>query len=209
MTLLTLAAYAETHGAKPQAATKWKRDGALVMKGDLVDVELSDEKMRGVGRGRFRVSAHGGRRKRGVRGVVDRPGIDEPPAPPPTEAESGFDALMAAARIAIEFSLGAQLERIAARLRKVLPIDAAELNDVAETILCWEIREEEETVGWIEWAEREADAIAADLGIAGRSKKVAEVLKRYVTERIEGDPMLRDVEQSREIVSKLQADRPR
>lgn len=57
MTLLSLTAYAKGHGASRQAAAKWKSKGALVFKGELVDVEASDRKLRDAGLGRFKTEA--------------------------------------------------------------------------------------------------------------------------------------------------------
>jgi hypothetical protein len=57
MTLLSLTAYAAAHGASRQAATKWKKQGALVFSGAHVDADASDARMRKAGLGRFKASA--------------------------------------------------------------------------------------------------------------------------------------------------------
>ena len=59
MTLVSLTAFAATHGASRQAAAKWKKAGVLKFSGDLVDVEQSDERMRSAGLGRFKSEAAG------------------------------------------------------------------------------------------------------------------------------------------------------
>jgi hypothetical protein len=53
MNLVSLNAYAKQHGASAQAATKWKTKGHLVLQGDKVDVNASDERLRAAGLGRF------------------------------------------------------------------------------------------------------------------------------------------------------------
>lgn len=195
MTLASLKEYGKLHGRSRQAATRWRDKGALVMRGDLVDVTRSDAKMKGAGLGRFRVSSHGGRRKKGVSGLVDRPGAEPSPALPMSEAVTPFQAKLIAYREAVPTSLGVQIEREIAGL----PGDLAELRDIAETVVCWELTEQEETVGWLDWAERAAAAIAADMGIGERSKQLGEVLSRHVLRQLEKE-MFRDVDDAREVL---------
>jgi hypothetical protein len=57
VTLLSLAAFAKTHGASRQAAAKWRDKGALVFDGDKVDAERSDVLMEANGFGRFKSAA--------------------------------------------------------------------------------------------------------------------------------------------------------
>ena len=61
MELLSVSAFAATHGASKQAAAKWKSRGALVFSGALVDVEASDAKMRALRLGRFKPAARTGK----------------------------------------------------------------------------------------------------------------------------------------------------
>lgn len=89
MTLVSLTAYAATHGATKQSASEWKARGYLVVRDGLVDAEASDAKMQAAAKGRFRVKAHGGRREAGVQGVVDRPGLPSPPKGGPRPAAKG------------------------------------------------------------------------------------------------------------------------
>lgn len=46
MTQMTQAEYARTRGVSRAAITKWKKEGRVVMNGDMIDVEASDTKLK-------------------------------------------------------------------------------------------------------------------------------------------------------------------
>ena len=52
----SLAEYGALHGVSKQAAAGWKKRGYLVMQGDQVDVDASEARMKGAGKGRFNSS---------------------------------------------------------------------------------------------------------------------------------------------------------
>lgn len=54
MELTSLAKYAKRHGVKPQAATKWRKSGYLVLIGRMVDVKASDAKLKANMLGKFK-----------------------------------------------------------------------------------------------------------------------------------------------------------
>ena len=181
MTLMSLTAYAATHGASRQAAKKWQDRGYLVMQGDQVDAAASDAKMEGACKGRFRVKAHGGRRTPGARGLIDRPGLGYvagqrlPPAtltPAVAQTHVGWHpldnphTLTDALRVAIDSGDEA---------------DRAEALDLADFV-SWD--EACQNAGWDQWPAKAAAAIAADLGIAGQVDAVRAVLHRHVRARL-------------------------
>lgn len=54
MALVKQTEYADRHGVSRKTVTKWKQDGHLVLQGNLVDAEASDERLRRAELGRFK-----------------------------------------------------------------------------------------------------------------------------------------------------------
>ncbi|RUN77317.1 hypothetical protein EJC47_07505 [Sphingomonas sp. TF3] len=207
MTLLSLTAYAKTHGASRQAAAKWKNNGALWFSGDLVDVEASDERMRNAGLGRFKPAAAGAQpapataprnRTRVAPEVAAE--IDEVVTDLQAAAEDGeIDEEIAGGFIEQllngQFRSKVQANAIkenALALKHLLAAqkEAGKLVDMAtaEKVLFDDRRAARDA--WMAWPGRFAPLLAADLDIDGA--KLAEALKPYVHQQLEelGEPDL-------------------
>lgn len=203
MTLLSLTAYAAAHGASRQAATKWKRNGALVFSGDLVDVEASDAQMRDAGLGRFKALADDTqptpattpRNRAEVAGKVDDIITDFEAA----AADGEIDAEIAG--VFIEELLNGQLRskvQATALKENALALkhwlaaqkEAGKLVEIetAETVIFEDRRAARDA--WMAWPGRIAPLLAADLDIDGA--KLAEALKAYVHQQLDelGEPAL-------------------
>lgn len=175
MTLLSLTAYGRTHDASRQAAAKWQQRGYLVMDGSMVDAEASDAQMENFGKGRFRIKAHGGRRQAGVRGVVDRPGLDQaPPSPAPPPADEPWNG----------WHRAGNPNTLSTAIREAIESgDPDDLDDALDGVdyAAWD--EASKDAGWDRWPATAAAAIASELGIDDQAK-VREVLHRHVTIRL-------------------------
>lgn len=211
MTLLSLTAYAATHGASRQAAAKWKTRGALVFSGDKVDAEASDRQMRDAGLGRFKIEAaeaqpppatatrSRGRNQRKVAPEVAA-AVDEVVQDLQAAAEDGeIDEAIAGGFIeqllAGQFRSKVQASAIkenALALKHLLAAqrEAGKLIDLetAEMVIFDDRRAARDA--WEAWPARFAPLIAADLDIDGA--KLAEALKPYVHQQLEelGEPDL-------------------
>lgn len=207
MTLLSLTAYANTHGASRQAAAKWKSKGALVFSGDLVDVTASDGRMRNLGLGRFKAgaatdtpspaTAPRNRRKvaPAVAAVVD-------------EVVTDFTAAIESDAIDEEIAGGFIEQLLAGQFRSKVQASAIKENALAlkhllvaqkEAGRLIEIEQAEKVIfddrraardAWMSWPGRFAPLLAADLDIDGPT--LAEALKPYVHQQLDelGEPGL-------------------
>lgn len=211
MKLLSLTAYAATHGASRQAAAKWKTRGALVFSGDKVNVEASDQRMRDAGLGRFKMeaaeaqpqpaTATGNRprnqkaARREVAAAVDEVVQDLQAAAETGEIDEtiagGFIEQLLAGQFRSKVEAAAIKENALA-LKHLLAAqrEAEKLVDLetAEMVIFDDRRAARDA--WEAWPARFAPLIAADLDIDGA--KLAEALKPYVNQQLEelGEPDL-------------------
>lgn len=207
MTLLSLTAYAATHGATRQAATKWKSRGALVFSGELVNAEASDARMRDAGLGRFRTGA-----ATAVPPSATSPRNPQPDADPVAaavdEAVSDLEASAADGEIDPEIAGGFIEQLLAGQFRSKVEAAAIKENalalkhllvaqkeagklveiEVAESVIFDDRRGARDA--WMAWPGRFAPLLAADLGIDGA--QLAEALKPYVHQQLDelGEPDL-------------------
>src|SRR3546814_5533537 len=59
MALVTQADFAKSHGVSRKTATIWKAKGYLVLKGDKVDADASDHRLKDLSLGRFTTKGQG------------------------------------------------------------------------------------------------------------------------------------------------------
>lgn len=201
MTLLSLSAFAKTHGATRQAAAKWRDRGAIVFDGDLVDVEKSDAIMKGAGLGRFKgaTSAQQPRKPRTRnRAPVAPPtvgGVDEDDEGEDEEDETSdadlkdfvenllqgrFLTKVGAARI--KESALALKHLVAAKRAAGAVVDV----ELAEAVFFETARAERDA--WMSFPTRVGPLLAADLDI--ETDRVVEALTVHVHQQLEqlGDP---------------------
>lgn len=207
MGLLSLTAFAATHGASRQAATKWKKSGVLVLSGDLIDADKSDRKMRAAGLGRFKDTARQAqpapatatRNRRKVapevaavvkdivddlEGAIDDDEIDE-------EIAGDFIQGLLEGRFGTKVQAAALKENaLALKHWLVAQKEADKLVEieVAERVIFKDRRAARDA--WMAWPGRFAPLLAADLDIDG--VKLAEALKPYVHQQLDelGEPDL-------------------
>jgi len=205
MTLLSLSAFAKTHGATRQAAAKWRDKGALALAGDLVDVEKSDEIMKAAGLGRFKVfaaaqppaTATGNRRKVAPRGdpralpaEEDEEGDEEEDLPSDEEL-ADFVANMLQGRFLSKVGAAAIKENSLALKHLIAAQKAAgsviEI-EVAEAAFFETARAERDA--WMSFPTRVGPLLAADLEVD--TDRVVEALTAHVHQQLEqlGDPSL-------------------
>lgn len=207
MTLLSLTAFASTHGASRQAATKWKTKGALVFTGDQVEVEKSDERMRKAGLGRFKAAALEAQpapatatrnRQRIPRAVAEA--VDEAVADLASAAEEGeIDEEIAGGFIEQllqgQFRSKVQANAIKENALALKHLLAAQKEagmlvemEVAQSVIFDDRRAARDA--WMAWPARFAPLLAADLDIDGPT--LAEALKPYVHQQLDelGEPDL-------------------
>jgi len=205
--LLSLTAFAATHGASRQAATKWKKSGVLVLSGDLIDADKSDRKMRAAGLGRFKDTARQAqpapatatRNRRKVapevaavvkdivddlEGAIDDDEIDE-------EIAGDFIQGLLEGRFGTKVQAAALKENaLALKHWLVAQKEADKLVEieVAERVIFKDRRAARDA--WMAWPGRFAPLLAADLDIDG--VKLAEALKPYVHQQLDelGEPDL-------------------
>lgn len=203
MTLLSLTAFAKTHGASRQAAAKWKKTGALVFSGELVDAKASDERMRNAGLGRFKDAAANAqptpatrpRNRQLVAAEVDEVVTELEAAAADFEIDgeiaSGFIEQLLEGKFRSKVEAGAIKENALA-LKHLLAAQkaAGQLVDIetAQSVIFEDRRAARDA--WLSWPGRFAPLLAADLDIDG--VKLAEALKPYVHQQLEelGEPDL-------------------
>lgn len=211
MTLLSLTAYAETHGASRQAATKWKTRGALVFSGAMVEVEASDQRMRDAGLGRFKAEAAEARPAPAT-STRNRAAVAGPVAPEVAAAVDAavtdLEAAAADGEIDGEIAGGFIEQLLSGEFRSKVEAAAIKENALALKHLLAAQREAGQLVhievaemaifddrraardAWMAWPGRMAPLLAADLGIDG--SRLAEALKVYVHQQLDelGEPNL-------------------
>lgn len=215
MTLVSLTAFATTHGASRQAAAKWKKAGVLTFSGDLVDVEQSDEKMRSAGLGRFKSDSAGAQptpatapRNRGsvaprnqgkvapqVAAVIDEVVADFEAAAEDDEIDeeiaTGFiEQLLAGQFVSKVEAVAIKENALALKHLLAAQKEASKLVEieVAEAVIFDDRRAARDA--WMAFPSRFAPLLAADLDIDGAM--LAEALKPYVHQQLDelGEPDL-------------------
>lgn len=207
MTLLSLTAYAATHGTSRQAASKWKTKGALVFSGDLVDVEASDDRMREAGLGRFKTAAATDTPAPATK-ARNRRKIAPEVAAAVDEVVTDLSAAIERAAIDEEIAGGFIEQLLAGQFRSKVEASAIKENALAlkhllvaqkEAGRLVEIEQAERVIfddrraardAWMAWPGRFAPLLAADLDIDGAT--LAEALKPYVHQQLDelGEPDL-------------------
>ena len=169
MTLLSLTAYARTHGSSRQAAQKWRAKGALVMDGEKVDLESSDARLRSLGLGRF---------KQDARNPVAGDGGSE-------KAGDDLEERLLAGNVLSKVE-AEQVKESALALKHLVAVrkEAGQLleSETVEKVMFEEARRARDA--WLNFPARVAPLLAADLGVdAGL---IAEALAAHVHRQLEG-----------------------
>ena len=215
MTLLSITAYAETHGMKRQAVQNWVRRGFITLSGKRVDVRASDEALRKAGLGRFKSAAatatpapatsprNSGRNKKRnksavapeVVAVIDEVVADFKAAAEDDEIDeaiaTGFIEELLAGQFRSKVEAVAIKENALA-LKHLLAAqkEASKLVEieVAEAVIFDDRRAARDA--WMAFPSRFAPLLAADLDIDGAT--LAEALKPYVHQQLDelGEPDL-------------------
>jgi len=215
MTLLSITAYAETHGMKRQAVQNWVRRGFITLSGKLVDGRASDEALRKAGLGRFKSAAatatpapatsprNSGRNKKRnkspvapeVVAVIDEVVADFKAAAEDDEIDeaiaTGFIEELLAGQFRSKVEAVAIKENALA-LKHLLAAqkEASKLVEieVAEAVIFDDRRAARDA--WMAFPSRFAPLLAADLDIDGAA--LAEALKPYVHQQLDelGEPDL-------------------
>ncbi|MDK8187764.1 MULTISPECIES: hypothetical protein [Sphingomonas] len=215
MTLVSLTAFAATHGASRQAAAKWKKAGVLKFSGDLVDVEQSDERMRSAGLGRFKSEAAGAQptpattpRNRASVAPRNQGKVAPQVAAVIDEVVADFEAAAEDDEIDEEIATGFIEQLLAGQFRSKVEAVAIKENalalkhllaaqkeasklveiEVAEAVIFDDRRAARDA--WMAFPSRFAPLLAADLDIDGAM--LAEALKPYVHQQLDelGEPDL-------------------
>lgn len=173
MTLLSLTAYARTHGTSRQAAQKWRAKGALVMDGDKVELEASDVRMRSAGLGRFKDGA--GNQVAGEKSATE-------------SGDSLQERLFAGVVLTKVDAESVKESALALKHLVAVRKEAGQLleADAVERIVFEEAQKTRDA--WLNFPSRVAPLLAADLGVdAGL---IAEALTAHVHQQLEdlGDP---------------------
>jgi hypothetical protein len=211
MTLITITAYAESHGMKRQAAQNWIKRGFLRLSGKLVDVEASDRALRNAGLGRFKIDAQGARPTPATAPRNNR--RNRTSAAP--EVVAAVDEVVADLKAAIgddeideEIAGGFIEQLLAGQFRSKVQASAIKENalalkhllaaqkeasklveiEVAEAVIFDDRRAARDA--WMAFPSRFAPLLAADLDIDGAT--LAEALKPYVHQQLDelGEPDL-------------------
>lgn len=197
MPLLSVSAYAATHGASKQAAAKWKIRDALVFSGALVDVEASDKKMKSTRLGRFKPTT--GRKSRApakrqlkvnpVDAEVVDPVVAGEGEEVDEEALEQFAEQLLDGRFAT-FDRAAQVKENALALKHLVAArkaaGAVVETEIAENVIFEMARGQRDA--WLNWPSQIAPLLAADLGL--EAEKVLEAITPYVQQHLDqlGDP---------------------
>lgn len=196
MALLSLSAFAKTHGASKQAAAKWKGRGLLVYEGDQVDVEASDRKLKAAGAGRFRLRRASDAPRQPARQPVVA-SVDAPVVDPVDGDDVDLGALVGFAEqlLAGQFADLATAQTVKENALALKHLVAARLAaravvniELAERAIFEDRRSARDA--WMNWPSRIGPLLAADLDIdAG---KAVEALTVYVHQQLTelGEPDL-------------------
>ncbi|MGW8134185.1 hypothetical protein ACWGNZ_00905 [Sphingomonas zeae] len=215
MALVSLTAFATSHGASRQAAAKWKKAGVLKFSGDLVDIEQSDERMRSAGLGRFKSEAAGAQptpattpRNRASVAPRNQGKVAPQVAAVIDEVVADFEAAAEDDEIDEEIATGFIEQLLAGQFRSKVEAVAIKENalalkhllaaqkeasklveiEVAEAVIFDDRRAARDA--WMAFPSRFAPLLAADLDIDGAM--LAEALKPYVHQQLDelGEPDL-------------------
>ena len=197
MALLSVSAFAATHGASKQAAAKWKARDALIFSGALVDVAKSDAKMKSLRLGRFKPATLAAMRAT----TEPQPKVttvDAPVADPVVvgdgedvdeEALGRFAEQLLQGRFAT-FDHAAQVKENALALKHLVAArkaaGAVVEIEIAEGVIFDVTRGLRNA--WMNWPSQIAPLLAADIGVD--SDRVLEALTPYVQQHLDqlGDP---------------------
>lgn len=193
MALLSLSAYAATHGASKQAATKWKTRGLLVFSGELIDVGASDAKMKRAAMGRFKAAKKPAAKRqpkvaKGDAAVVD-PVVAGDGEAVDDEALDQFASGLLQGRFA-DIAVATQVKENALALKHLVAArkaaGAVVDMEIAEKVIFNVTRGQRDA--WMGWPSQIAPLLAADLKI--EADRVLEALTSYVIQHLEqlGDP---------------------
>lgn len=187
--LMTITAYAATHNARRQAATKWLEKSALVMVGGKVDAEASDALMRGRGLGRFRSAGHGGRRAAGVHGVADRPAVADIQKARQARYDAAYPSL-AQVRDHSPPKLATMMETALGGQSKLLDHLDDGLLDLVD-LLAWSECENDAQAGeWHRWPGKIAVSLAAEIGAPDKAGAIETGLRSRIVARLEHELMI-------------------
>ena len=204
MTLVKQAEYAAFHNVSRKTVTKWKQAGYLVFEGDLVDVEASDERLRGAALGRFKddgvaatpvtvthraLPQGNGGGNAGNKGSAPRhdPSDDDgvtAEGPNGQPLEEFFRAILEG-RFAVKADAEAAKENALAaiRLLELMEKDGSLIRlELAEAVFFEQARGDRDA--WMNWPSRVGPVMAAEFGLP--ADKVTEVLTRHVHEELAG-----------------------
>lgn len=163
MPLVTKAEYARHHGKTRAAVQKWEAAGYLVFRDGKVDVEASDEKLRGANLGRFKPGS-------AVSG--------------PAHEESDEESVEVSAEAWTRAEAERQKEVYLAQLRRLefeQKSGALVPLETAERVIFEAARQARDA--WRNWATRTGALVAADLGV--EADAVTEALKAHVHEHLD------------------------
>ncbi|WP_231565204.1 hypothetical protein, partial [Sphingomonas sp. Ant H11] len=207
MPLLSLTAFAKTHGATRQAAAKWKKAGVLQFSGELIDVDASDQRMRDAGLGRFKIEA-GRAQPAPATKTRNRATVAPEVAAILDEVVADFEDAAADGDIDEEIAGGFIEQLLEGKFRSKVEAAAIKENALALKHLLVAKKEAGKLIeiehaqmvifddrraardAWMAWPGRFAPLLAADLDIDGA--KLAEALKPYVHQQLDelGEPDL-------------------
>lgn len=191
--LVTQAKFAELHQVSRKTVTIWKAAGYLVLVNGLVDVDASDDRLRGAKLGRYRggpgPAVEGNASDSPARPAATKRPVSDDPPPAPTQTLSEFiDNLLAG-----NFATVAEAEQIKAnalaatrvqewkeRSGALIDIRAAEgaFFDLARSL----------RDAWLNWPARVGPVLAAEIG--AEPDKVVEALTQHVQHHLDqlGEP---------------------
>ena len=193
MGLISVSAYAATHGASKQAAAKWKARGLLVFSGALVDVAASDAKMKMAAMGRFKISKPGAAKRQPKVRAVDAPVVDPVVVGAGEEVDEAALGQFAEQLLRGEFATVAIANQVKENALALKHLVAARMAagavveiEIAETVLFEAARQQRDA--WMGWPSQIAPLLAADLDI--EPDRVLEALTQYVQQHLQqlGEP---------------------
>jgi chromosomal replication initiation ATPase DnaA len=193
MGLLSVSAYAATHGASKQAAAKWKARGLLVLSGALVDVAASDAKMKTAAMGRFKIAKPGAAKHQPKVRAVDAPLVDPVVAGAGEEVDEAALGQFAEQLLQGQFAsiaIATQVKENALALKHLvaarIAAGAVVEIEVAETVLFEMARQQRDA--WMNWPSQIAPLLATDLDL--EADRVLEALTQYVQQHLQqlGEP---------------------
>lgn len=193
MNTASLSCFGRLHGVSKQAVAKWKADGYLVLVDGKIDVDASDDRLRGAKLGRYRggpVQVVKGKAPARLAkpAAIKRPVSDDPPPVPAQTLSEFIDNLLAG-----NFATVAEAEQI-----KANALAATRVQEWKEkTGALIDIRAAEGAFfdlarsfrdAWMNWPARVGPVLAAEIG--AEPDKVVEALTQHVQHHLDqlGDP---------------------